>query len=216
MKPTPQDLFKRNIEWAAQKLEGDKNFFSRLGDIQKPKYLWIGCSDSRVPANEIVGMDPGELFVHRNVANIVPHSDANCLAVIQYAVEVLEVEHIIVTGHYNCGGIRAALEARDLGQIDNWLANIKLIYKAHYDEIIALPTEQEQIDRLCELNVIEQVSNVANTSIVQKAWRHGNELTIHGWVYSLNDGLLRDLKVDIDSTQKVHPAFKIKNDMQSA
>ncbi len=210
MKPTPEDLFKRNEEWAKSKLELDANYFSRLTGIQKPKYLWIGCSDSRVPANEIVGMDPGELFVHRNVANIVPHSDANCLAVIQYAVEVLGVEHIVVTGHYNCGGIRAALGETDHGQIDNWLAYIKDVLKDHYEEISALPTEDEQVDRLCELNVIHQVRNVAKTSIIQNAWRQGKSITVHGWVYGLSDGLLRDMKVDISEPSQIHKAFQIK------
>ncbi|MEH6474145.1 MAG: carbonate dehydratase [Sneathiella sp.] len=211
MKPTPKDLFKRNVEWARSKLAMDDQFFSKLNDIQTPNYLWIGCSDSRVPANEIVGMDPGELFVHRNVANVVPHSDANCLAVIQYAVEVLEVEHIIVTGHYNCGGIRAALEDTDHGQIDNWLANIKDVLRQHYSEITGLPTQQEQIDRLCELNVEEQVRNVARTTIAQKAWRNGKELTVHGWVYGLQDGLLRDLNVDIDNADQIHEAYRINS-----
>jgi len=214
MKPTPQDLFKRNVDWARSKLAMDDQYFSKLSDIQTPNYLWIGCSDSRVPANEIVGMDPGELFVHRNVANIVPHSDANCLAVIQYAVEVLKVEHIIVTGHYNCGGIRAALQDTDHGQIDNWLANIKDVLKQHYDEITALPTEQEQVDRLCELNVVEQVRNVARTTIAQKAWRQGKDLTVHGWVYGLNDGLLRNLDVDINNAQQIHQAYRINNNSE--
>jgi len=211
MKPTPEDLFKRNQEWAESKLSTDQHFFSKLNNIQSPKYLWIGCSDSRVPANEIVGMDPGELFVHRNVANVVPHSDANCLAVIQYAVEVLGVEHIVVTGHYNCGGIRAALGDGDHGQIDNWLAHIKDVIKDNYDEITALKTEQQKVDRLCELNVVRQVSNVAKTSIIQNAWRNGKEVTVHGWVYGLNDGLLRDLKVDISGPDQIHPAFQINS-----
>ncbi|OUR80184.1 carbonic anhydrase [Alphaproteobacteria bacterium 46_93_T64] len=211
MKPSPEELFKRNIEWASSKLATDDKFFSKLNDIQTPNYLWIGCSDSRVPANEIVGMDPGELFVHRNVANIVPHSDANCLAVIQYAVEVLEVEHIIITGHYNCGGIRAALDDKDHGQIDNWLANIKDVLKENYKEIMDLKTEQLQVDRLCELNVVEQVRNVARTTIAQRAWRNGKELTVHGWVYDLKDGLLRDLKVDINNAQQIHEAYRINS-----
>ncbi|MBL4739956.1 MAG: carbonate dehydratase [Sneathiella sp.] len=211
MKPTPEDLFKRNQEWAESKLSKDSQFFSKLSNIQSPKYLWIGCSDSRVPANEIVGMDPGELFVHRNVANVVPHSDANCLAVIQYAVEILGVEHIVVTGHYNCGGIRAALGDADHGQIDNWLAHIKDVIKDNYEEIFDLKDEQERVDRLCELNVIRQVSNVAKTSIIQNAWRNGKSITVHGWVYGLNDGLLRDLKVDISNLEQIHPAFQINS-----
>ena len=212
MDPTPEDLFKRNIEWATEKLDDDKDFFAKLAGIQSPKYLWIGCSDSRVPANEIVGMNPGELFVHRNVANVVPHSDANCLAVIQYAVEVLGVEHISVTGHYNCGGIRASLDDKGLGQIDNWLSYIKSVLEKHYDEVMGIADIDERVDRLCELNVIEQVRNVANTSIVQKAWRNGKKLTIHGWIYGLKDGRLRDLKVDVCSLDEIHPAFKINSE----
>ncbi len=210
-KPTPEDLFERNQKWAQEKLSEDEGFFSRLANIQTPKYLWIGCSDSRVPANEIVGMDPGELFVHRNVANIVPHSDANCLAVIQYAVEVLKVEHIVVTGHYNCGGIKAALGDEDHGQIDNWLANIKDILKANFEEIMSLESEQAQVDRLCELNVVQQVRNVAKTSILQNAWRSGRKIFVHGWIYGLHDGLLRDLEVDISEIDQLHEAFRINS-----
>ncbi|WP_267177722.1 carbonate dehydratase [Sneathiella aquimaris] len=210
-KPTPEDLFERNKEWAQSKLELDQEYFSRLRDIQRPNYLWIGCSDSRVPANEIVGMDPGELFVHRNVANIVPHSDMNCLAVIQYAVEILKVEHIIVTGHYNCGGIRAAISDSDHGQIDNWLANIKDILKANYEELSAIEDEQAKVDRLCELNVIQQVRNVGKTSILQKAWRNNQKVTVHGWVYGLHDGLIRDMNVDISSIDQIHEAYQIRS-----
>ncbi len=208
-KPTPEELFKRNQEWSKNKLAADSEFFSRLTDIQEPNYLWIGCADSRVPANEIVGLEPGELFVHRNVANIVPHSDANCLAVIQYAVEVLKVEHIIVTGHYNCGGVRAALGDQDHGQIDNWLANIKDVLRDNYDEVTTIESEDDQVNRLVELNVIQQVRNVAKTSIVQNAWRNGQELTIHGWVYSLHDGIIKDLEVDMNSIDQIHKAYQI-------
>ncbi len=210
-KPTKEELFERNQNWAKDRLSEDSEYFSRLANIQSPKYLWIGCADSRVPANEIVGMDPGELFVHRNVANIVPHSDTNCLAVIQYAVEVLGVEHIVVTGHYNCGGIRAALSDEDHGQIDNWLAHIKDVLELRYDEIASLKTEQEKVDRLCELNVIHQVGNVAKTSILQNAWRSGKNVTIHGWIYGLHDGLLRDLDVDINGNDQIHEAFRINS-----
>ncbi len=212
MHPTPEDLFKRNIEWATQKTNEDTEFFSKLANIQTPKYLWIGCADSRVPANEIVGMQPGELFVHRNIANVVPHSDTNCLSVIQYAVEVLQVEHICVTGHYNCGGVRAALDDKGLGPIDNWLAHIKQVLEKHYDEVMAIEDIDVRVDRLCELNVVEQARNVASTPIVQKAWRKGQNLTIHGWIYGLKDGHLRDLKVDFSSADAVHPAFKINSD----
>ncbi|GLQ06652.1 carbonate dehydratase [Sneathiella chinensis] len=207
----PEELFIRNEKWAKKKLEEDSEYFTRLSEIQRPNYLWIGCSDSRVPANEIVGMDPGELFVHRNVANVVPHSDANCLAVIQYAVEVLGVEHISVTGHYGCGGIRAALGDKDHGQIDNWLANIKDVLRNNYAEIEAIPDENDKVDRLCELNVIQQVRNVAKTSIIQKAWRNKKNVTIHGWIYGLTDGRMRDLKVDITGNDQIHPAYRINS-----
>ncbi len=212
MKLTPEDLFKRNIEWATQKTNEDSEFFEKLANIQTPKYLWIGCADSRVPANEIVGMQPGELFVHRNIANVVPHSDVNCLSVIQFAVEVLHVEHICVTGHYNCGGVRAALDDKGLGHIDNWLAHIKLVLEKHYDEVMSIQSMDERVDRLCELNVMEQVKNVASTSIVQKAWRKGQDLTIHGWIYGLKDGHLTDLNVNISSADAIHPAFKINSE----
>ncbi len=202
-------LLDNNRAWAAAKIGADRDFFARLSEVQNPGYLWIGCSDSRVPANEIVGLQPGEMFVHRNIANVVPHSDLNCLAVIQFAVEVLEVRHIIVTGHYGCGGIRAAMENKDHGQIENWLAHIKDIYCRHYDEIMALDDPEARADRLCELNVATQVRNVASTSIVQKAWRTGKALRIHGWIYSLRDGILHDLKVGVGSARQLHQVYRI-------
>lgn len=205
-----KNLLDNNRAWAAAMTDGDHDFFTRLCDVQSPDYLWIGCSDSRVPANEIVGLPSGELFVHRNVGNVVPHSDVNCLAVIQYAVEVLQVGHIIVTGHYGCGGITAAMEPKSHGQIDNWLAHIKDIYRAHYDEIVALDGDEAQADRLCELNVAAQVQNVAKTSIIQSAWAAGRELEIHGWVYSLSDGILRDLGVGIGGPEQLHDAHRIE------
>lgn len=209
---TMDDLLRQNKDWAATRLEKDPEFFSTLEKVQKPDYLWIGCSDSRVPANEIVGLKPGEMFVHRNIANVVPHSDLNCLSVIQFAVEVLGVSHIIVAGHYGCGGIKAAMENIDHGEIDNWLAYIKDTYRQHYQEISAIPDYASQTDRLCELNVMVQVRNVAKTSIVQNAWRSGKKLTVHGWIYRLNDGILHDLNVDVDATDQLHEVFQIKTD----
>lgn len=209
MSLTPEELFKRNAEWANEKLEGDSEYFSKLADVQTPKYLWIGCSDSRVPATQIVGLEPGDLFVHRNVANCVPNTDTNSLAVIQYAVEVLKVEHVVVAGHYNCGGVKAALGNGDHGQINNWLANIKVVLNNNYDEVMALPSEAEQVNRLCELNVIHQAQNVANNPILQKAWQNGQNLTVHGWIYDLRNGQLKDLNVDMSDASHVDPAYKI-------
>lgn len=206
---TASQLLENNKAWASAKIGEDGGFFKRLSEVQSPGYLWIGCSDSRVPANEIVGLQPGELFVHRNIANVVPHSDLNCLAVIQYAVELLEIKHIMVTGHYGCGGIKAAMEKKDHGQIDNWLAHIKDIYRQHFDEISSIDGEESQCDRLCELNVAAQVRNVAKTSIVQNAWRQGKELTVHGWIYSLKDGVLHDLEVEINGPDQLHQAYLI-------
>ena len=188
-------LFDSNRRWAARMEEARPGFFNELTHQQNPQYLWIGCSDSRVPANEIVDLLPGELFVHRNVANLVVNSDMNCLSVLQYAVENLRVKHVIVCGHYGCGGVRAALEARGHGLVDNWLRHVRSIYLRNRAEIDALPDQAAQINRLCELNVLEQATNLANTTIVQGAWAAGQELTVHSWVYDLADGLLRDLKL---------------------
>jgi carbonic anhydrase len=176
---------------------GDPEFFQRLVMQQAPEYLWIGCSDSRVPANEIVGLRSGELFVHRNVANVVTHTDFNCLSVMQYAIEVLRVRHIIVCGHYGCGGVRAAMEDRELGLIDNWLRHVRDVYTAHQGDLGRLPSDDVRLDRLCELNVGAQVRNVCETTVVQSAWRAGHQLSVHGWVYGLHDGLLRDLSVTV-------------------
>ena len=175
----------------------DPAFFQKLSLQQSPQYLWIGCSDSRVPANEIVGLMPGELFVHRNVANVVVHSDLNCLSVAQYAVEVLKVRHIIVCGHYGCGGVQAALSNRKLGLIDNWLRHVQDIAKKHEHGLGALTSEDDKLNRLCELNVVEQVLNVGQTTVVQNAWDAGQELHVHGWIYSIRDGLLNDLGVTL-------------------
>ena len=178
----------------------DPEFFSRLSSQQAPQYLWIGCADSRVPANEIVGLAPGELLVHRNVANVVVHADLNCLSVLQFAVEVLEVEHIIVCGHYGCGGVRAALRDDRLGLVDNWLRHVQDVRWKHQTELDSLPTEEEQHDRLCELNVVEQVVNVSQTTVVRDAWARDQSLSVHGWIYDLHDGLLRDLGVSVTAT----------------
>jgi carbonic anhydrase len=189
------DLFKNNKAWAEKIKQEDPEFFAKLAVQQKPEYLWIGCSDSRVPANEIVGLLPGSMFVHRNIANVVVHTDMNCLSVIQYAVEELKVKHIIVCGHYGCGGITAALETQEHGLIDNWLGHIRQVYRLHQTKIDACSDQAQKIDCLCELNVIEQVANVCNTPVVQKAWKNGQDLIVHGWIYSIKDGILKDLKI---------------------
>jgi carbonic anhydrase len=194
-----EDLIRNNREWAARITAEDPSFFQSLARQQNPRYLWIGCSDSRVPANEIVGLAPGDLFVHRNVANIVVHTDLNCLSVIQYAVDVLRVEHIIVCGHYGCGGIAAALANRTLGLIDNWLRHAQDVMQKHHVLLDGLADEESRLHRLCELNVVEQVINVAQTTIVQQAWERGQGLAVHGWIYALSDGLLRDLDVSLSS-----------------
>jgi len=189
---TLQHLLDNNRRWSEAKTKLDPDFFRRLAQQQNPDYLWIGCSDSRVPANEIIGLDPGEVFVHRNVGNIVEHTDMNCLSVMQFAVEVLKVKHIIVCGHYGCGAVQAALTDEDHGLIDNWLRKIQTVYRHHRNEVDSLEGSSK-IDRMCELNVVAQVANVGRTTVVQKAWKRGQELTIHGWIYGLKDGLLRNL-----------------------
>ncbi|MCG8344808.1 MAG: carbonate dehydratase [Chlorobiales bacterium] len=190
-----EHLFEQNRKWAETVKESDPDFFLKLSQQQNPEYLWIGCSDSRVPSNQIVGMLPGEIFVHRNIANVVVPSDLNCLSVIQYAVEVLKIKHIIVCGHYGCGGVKAAMETDDHGLIDNWLHHIRDVYRAHSTEINAIEDEALKFDKMCELNVIEQVANVCNTTVVRNAWKNGQELSVHGWIYSIENGILRDLGV---------------------
>jgi carbonic anhydrase len=192
---TLNDLFAKNRAWAESVNAQDPEFFSRLSRQQSPGYLWIGCSDSRVPANQIVGLLPGELFVHRNVANVVVHTDLNCLSVMQFAVEVLQVRDIIVCGHYECGGVLAALRKSNLGLIDNWLRHIQDVMYKHEALLAELATEEQRFAKLCELNVLEQVSNVCQTTVVQGAWERGQELSVHGWIYSVSDGLLRDLSL---------------------
>lgn len=201
-------LFEKNQTWAGNIRAKQPDFFEKLSQQQSPEYLWIGCSDSRVPANEIVGLLPGEMFVHRNVANIVVHTDFNCLSVIEYAVEVLKVKHIIVCGHYGCGGVNAALNNSNLGLIDNWLRHIKEVWTKHEKELSAIADKGKQLNRLCELNVIEQVYNVCNTTIVQKAWDRNQQLAVHGWIYALQDGLLRDLKFCATSREEMQTFFE--------
>jgi carbonic anhydrase len=201
-------LFDSNREWSRGIQEQDRDFFVKLSKQQSPAYLWIGCADSRVPANEIVGLLPGELFVHRNVANVVVHTDLNCLSVMQYAVDVLKVEHVIVCGHYGCGGVRAAMLRDRLGLIDNWLRHVQDVRDKHQARLELLPGEAQRLDRLCELNVIEQVVNVSQTTIAQDAWARGQALAVHGWIYGLRDGLLRDLNVTIAAEQETAAVYQ--------
>jgi len=196
-------LFANNRAWADAMTRRDPTFFQQLSNQQAPEYFWIGCSDSRVPANEIVGLLPGEMFVHRNIANVVVHSDLNCLSVMQYAIDVLHVRHVIVCGHYGCGGVRAAFQDQRVGLVDNWLRHVQDVRSKHRDELDALATEQAQLDRLSELNVIEQVSNVSQTTVVQDAWSRGQKLSVHGVIYGLQDGLLRDLGITVRSIEDV-------------
>ncbi len=202
-------LFDNNRAWAESVKTDDPAFFEKLAAQQTPEYLWIGCSDSRVPANQIVGLLPGEVFVHRNVANIVVHTDFNCLTVLQYAVEVLKVKHVIVVGHYGCGGIRAAYESRYTGLADNWLRNIRDVHFRYREELDAIADKEERLARLCELNVITQVSHVCHTTIAQQAWSRGQKLAVHGWVYSLRDGLVKDLDCSVDGLELIPEAYRI-------
>ncbi|GMV94582.1 MAG: carbonic anhydrase [Candidatus Hydrogenedentota bacterium] len=202
-----KQLFENNEAWAARMVERDPQFFERLSKQQAPEYLWIGCSDSRVPANEIVGLLPGEMFVHRNVANVVAHTDLNCLAVLQYAVEALRVKHIIVCGHYGCGGVQAAVRNDKLGLIDNWLRRVQETRSKHHAALEGVRDEAALCNRMCELNVIEQVYNVSRTTIVEDAWLQGQSLTVHGWIYSLKDGLLRDLGMCVSGKDEIAKSY---------
>lgn len=203
-----QRLFENNKAWAAAQVVADPLYFKRLASGQTPKYLWIGCSDSRVPANQILGLSPGEVFVHRNVANLVIHTDMSCLSVIQFAVEVLKIEHIIVCGHYGCGGVHAACGSRQYGLIDNWLRNIKDVYRQNRSELDSIYDQSARADRLSELNVIEQVKNVCHTTIVQNAWSSRQSLSVHGLIYGLKDGLLRDLAVRINGPDVLEAIYR--------
>jgi carbonic anhydrase len=201
-------LFDNNRAWAEGVRRRDPEFFAKLARQQSPDYLWIGCADSRVPANEIVHLLPGELFVHRNVANVVVHTDLNCLSVLQYAVDVLKVDHVIVCGHYGCGGVQAAMRDARLGLIDNWLRHVQDVMKKHGAQLTAIAEEPRRLDRLCELNVIEQVVHVCQTTIVQDAWARGAKLAVHGWIYALSDGLLRDLAMCVTRPEELAPAYE--------
>ena len=205
-----EKLLHNNKNWATQKVESDPQYFERLVNIQKPNFLWIGCSDSRVPPNEITQTEPGEVFIHRNVANLVVHTDMNMLSVLQYAIEVLHIPHIIVCGHYGCGGVKAAMSTKNYGLIDNWLRNIKDVYRLHQDKMEALP-EKSRFNELVRLNLYEQSLNLAKTNIVQKAWSEGNNVSIHGWVYDLNDGII-DPICEIDAnTNWDNPIYQFKD-----
>ncbi|MCC7203509.1 MAG: carbonate dehydratase [Phycisphaeraceae bacterium] len=201
-------LFANNRAWSESMLRGDPEFFRRLLNQQRPEYLWIGCADSRVPANQIVGLLPGDLFVHRNVANIVVEGDINCLSVLQYAVDVLRVRHVIVCGHYGCGGVGAALRGDKLGLADQWLDHVAKIRDKNRDQLDHLPTEKDRHDRLCELNVIEQVSNVCRTPIIREAWARSQPVSVHGWIYSLEDGLLRDMNMCVTETDELRDRYE--------
>ncbi|MBL4821888.1 MAG: carbonate dehydratase [Gammaproteobacteria bacterium] len=203
-----ENLLQNNRNWADSIKDSDPEFFARLSVQQNPEYLWIGCSDSRVSANQIVDLLPGEIFVHRNIANLVVHTDLNCLSVIQYAVEALKVKHIIVCGHYECGGIKAAMDDESHGLIDNWLRHIKDTYRLYRNKIEALEKKEDQYALLCELNVIEQVANVCHTTMVQSAWNSGQELAVHGWIYSIKDGVLKDLGVSVTDALEASEMLK--------
>ena len=201
-----QELLAQNKAWAENIKANDPEFFPSLARKQSPRYLWIGCSDSRVPATQLVGLTAGDMFVHRNVANVVGHTDFNCLSVLQYAVEALKVEHVIVCGHYGCGGVRAAMKNLSHGLIDNWLRHVQDVMHNHEESLSKIDDEGQRLDRLCELNVIEQVLNVSKTTIVEGAWTRGQELAIHGWIYGLNDGLLRELNICVTSQDGISVA----------
>lgn len=205
---TLKSLFDRNQGWADAIKKDNPHFFSQLSAQQTPDYLWIGCSDSRVPANQIVDLPPGEVFVHRNIANVVVHTDLNCLSVVQFAVEVLKVKHIIICGHYGCGGIKASLDQKAHGLIDNWLRHIQDVSRFHQKEL-SLLNDEDRINRLCELNVIEQVKNVGNSSVVQNAWKRDAELSLHGWIYSIENGMLKDLDMCIETAEELEKKCRL-------
>lgn len=204
------DLFENNLAWSEAIKKEDPNFFSKLSQQQSPKYLWIGCSDSRVPANQLLGLLPGDIFVHRNIANVVVHTDLNCLSVLAYAVQVLKVKHIIVTGHYGCGGIAAAMENESVGLIDHWLRNVRDVYYHQQAEFADITDKQDRANRLCELNVASSVANIAHTSTVQQAWKDGQDLTIHGYIYNIHDGLLKQLIPDVVGVEQIPEQYRLK------
>ncbi len=209
------ELIEGNRQWAASVTEQDPEFFANLAKQQAPEFLWIGCSDSRVPANQIIGVQPGEVFVHRNIANVVVHTDFNCLSVIEFAVAVLKVKHVIVCGHYGCGGVRAASQHHHLGLIDNWLRHIRDVRRKHEAALRAATDDAQRVDRLCELNVVEQVNNVCHTSVIQEAWERGQPLAVHGWIYSIQNGLLQDLNVTISSPDEIAQAYRVATSPES-
>ncbi|HAL95056.1 MAG: carbonate dehydratase [Chitinophagaceae bacterium] len=202
-----KELLKENQEWAAEKISKDPGYFERLSHLQSPEFLWIGCSDSRVPANEITGTQPGEIFVHRNVANMVVHTDLNLLTVLEYAVNQLKVKHVIVCGHYGCGGVQAAMTNHNFGIINKWLRNIKDVHRLHREEVDSIPDEEKRIDRMVELNVKEQVMNLAKTSIIQKAWKKNKFPHLHGWVYGLKDGLIKPI-FEMEASTHIDPLYE--------
>ena len=204
-----QTLLENNKKWVKSKTDQDPTYFTKLAQGQKPPVLWIGCSDSRVPANEIIGAEPGEVFVHRNIANMVVHSDMNLLSVLDFAVNVLQVKHIIVCGHYGCGGVQAAMTNKHIGLIDNWIRHIKDVFRHHYLELNSIEDSESRVNRFIELNVVEQVINLAKTSIVQSAWENGASLHIHGWVYDVADGLVRDLNISIKNDSTLSEVYKL-------
>lgn len=204
-----KQLLDNNLKWVNEKLAQDKEYFTRLAEGQTPPLLWIGCADSRVPANQIIGAEPGEVFVHRNIANMVIHSDMNMLSVLDYAVNALKVKHIIVCGHYGCGGIKAAMGNQSHGLVDNWLRHIKDSYRLHMEELNSIEDESQRFDRFVEISVIEQVYNLAKTSIVQKAWDQGQELNLHGWVYGVGSGIVKDLDMNVSSNSEIEEVFKL-------
>jgi carbonic anhydrase len=208
MSNSVEHLFEKNRQWSEDLRRKNSNYFEQLAAQHAPEYLWIGCSDSRVPANEIIGLAPGEIFVHRNVANVVSPSDLNCLSVIQYAIDALRVRHIFVVGHYGCGGVQAVVKGNRLGLIDNWLRHVQILRDRHTTLLQTIADPRQRSDKLCELNVVEQVMNVCQTSIVRDAWDKGQMLTVHGWVYSLRDGLIRDLHVSVDSQAHIVDAYR--------
>ena len=202
-------LLENNKEWVAKSLESDPDFFNKLADGQQPPLLWIGCADSRVPANEIIGAQPGEVFVHRNIANMVVHTDMNMLSVLDYAVNVLKVKHVIVCGHYGCGGVKAAMGNQNIGLIDNWIRHIKDVYRFHNDELASIKDEQQKFDRFVELNVVEQVMDLAKTSIIQNAWNNDQPLHVHGWVYDIKDGIIKDLNVNYENNSMLGDVYQL-------
>ena len=209
------ELIENNRKWAAGVTDQDPEFFANLAKQQTPEFLWIGCSDSRVPANQIIGVPPGEVFVHRNIANVVVHTDFNCLSVIEFAVAVLKVKHVIVCGHYGCGGVKAASQNHHLGLIDNWLRHIRDVRQKHEAALQAAADESALVDRLCELNVVEQVNNVCHTSVIQEAWERGQDIAVHGWIYRIQDGLLQDLNVTISNPDEIAQAYRVATNPDS-